>query len=145
MLFCLLSTSQMCITNVQPGSIYNALPDEYRRIFFLVAIGYLHFQECLNWEQNLKYISNSSLTSVTHISAQPFPTTYSHPVKIYLMCQKHGDNGNLTDFWICYSDETRQYAETSPSTYREGDGMIQLNSICVTITWVFYIKSELFT
>lgn len=77
----------------------------------------------------------------THFSTAPFQQRIfmNHLLKIYLMCQRHGDNGNLTDFWICYSDETRQYAETSPSTYRKGHGMIQLNSICITTTWLFYI------
>lgn len=59
-------------------TLYKALLDEHRRIFFLVAIGYLHFQGCPDWKQHLKYISNISLTSVTHISAQSFPTTHSH-------------------------------------------------------------------
>lgn len=49
----------------------------------------------------------------------------NHLLKNYLILQRDGDNGNLTVFWICYTDETSQYAETSPSTHRKGEGMVQ--------------------
>lgn len=121
--------------------IYKALLEEHRRIFFPCCYRIFTLPRMPWLEAALKIYQQYFFDIChTHFSTVLSNNTFSWIIYLKsISCQKDGDNGNLTVFWICYTDDTRRYAETSPSTYSKGDGMIQLNSICATSIWLFHM------